>query len=114
MTTHGPCIVVTLLGYLLAGAASAHADSAWMLWQQATVFTERWWIPKGWPGHWKASELIPVGLAEFPTLADCQLAQTQSTHPRRPTSRRRRSPWPHQSSGKSATPAAATTCTAMG
>ena len=77
MTTHGPCIVVTLLGYLLAGAASAHADSAWMLWQQATVFTERWWIPKGWPGHWKASELIPVGLAEFPTLADCQLAQTQ-------------------------------------
>jgi hypothetical protein len=78
MTTHGPCIVVTLLGYLLAGAASAHADSAWMLWQQATVFTERWWIPKGWPGHWKASELIPVGLAEFPTLADCQLAQTQA------------------------------------
>ena len=78
MTTHGPCIVVTLLGYLLAGAASAHADSAWMLWQQATVFTERWWIPKGCPGHWKASELIPVGLAEFPTLADCEVAQTEA------------------------------------
>jgi len=53
MTTRGPCIVVTLLGCVLAAAASAHAESAWMLWQQATVFTERWWIPNGWPAHWR-------------------------------------------------------------
>jgi hypothetical protein len=56
-----------------------------MLWQQATVFTERWWVPKGWSLHWKAIEMAPIGLWEFQTLADCQLAQTQAM------SRRRRS-----------------------
>jgi peptidoglycan/LPS O-acetylase OafA/YrhL len=59
MTRCWPCVVVTMLCYLLAVAASAHADSAWVLWQQATVFTERWWIPKGWSSHWKAAELTP-------------------------------------------------------
>jgi hypothetical protein len=43
MTTRGPCIVVTLLGCVLAVATSVHAESAWMLWQQATVFTARRW-----------------------------------------------------------------------
>jgi hypothetical protein len=78
MTIRGPCIVVTLLGSLLAVATSADAESAWMLWQQATVFTERWWVPKGWSFHWKAIETAPIGLSEFQTLADCQLAQTQA------------------------------------
>ncbi len=78
MTTRGPCIVVTLLGCVLAVAASAHAESAWMLWQQATVFTERWWIPNGWPAHWRTTEMTPVALSEFQTLADCQLAQMQA------------------------------------
>jgi hypothetical protein len=78
MTRCWPSVVVTMLCCLLAVAASAHADSAWMLWQQATVVTERWWIPKGWSSHWKATELTPVGLAEFPTLADCQAAQTEA------------------------------------
>jgi hypothetical protein len=40
--------------------------------------------------------------------------RTHPTHQSRPTSRRRRFAWPHQLSGKSATPAAATTCKAMG
>ncbi len=78
MTRCWPCVVITMLCSLLVVATSAHADSAWMLWQQATVFTERWWIPKGWSSHWKATELTPVGLAEFPTLADCQVAQTEA------------------------------------
>jgi hypothetical protein len=63
--------------YLLAVTTAAHAES-WMLWQQATVFTERWWVPKGWSSHWRATELTPVGLAEFPTLADCEVAQTRT------------------------------------
>jgi len=78
MTTRGPCIVITLLGCVLAVATSVHAESAWMLWQQATVLTERWWIPKGWPAHWRTTEMPPVALSEFQTLADCQLAQTQA------------------------------------
>ena len=41
MTTRGSCMVVTLIGSLLAVAASGHAESAWKLWQQETVFTER-------------------------------------------------------------------------
>jgi hypothetical protein len=49
-----------------------------MLWQQATVFTDRWWVPKGWSSHRRATELTPVGLAEFPTLADCEMAQTHA------------------------------------
>jgi hypothetical protein len=57
MTTRGPCIVVTLLGCVLAVATSVHAESAWMLWQQATVFTERRWIPKGWPAHRRTTEM---------------------------------------------------------
>jgi len=40
--------------------------------------------------------------------------RTKSTHRRRSTSRRRRSLWLPQSNGKSATPAAATICKAMG
>ena len=48
------------------------------LWQQATVFTERWWVPNSWSSHWSATELTPVGLAEFPTLADCEVAQTHA------------------------------------
>jgi hypothetical protein len=79
MTTRGPCIVAILLGGLLAVATPAHAESAWMLWQQTTVFTERWWVPKGWSFHWKATEMTPVGLSEFQALADCQVAQTQAT-----------------------------------
>ena len=78
MTTREPCIVVTLLGCVFAVATSAHAESAWMLWQQATVFTERRWTPKGWPAHWRTTEMPPVALSEFQTLADCQLAQTQA------------------------------------
>ncbi len=78
MTTRSLGIVVAMLDVLLAVAPSAHAESAWMLWQQATVFTERGWIPKGWSSHWKATEIPPVGLSEFQTLADCQLAQTQA------------------------------------
>jgi hypothetical protein len=78
MTRCWPCVVITMLCSLLVVATSAHADSAWMLWQQVTGFTERWWIPKGWSSHWKATELTPVGLAEFPTLADCQVAQTEA------------------------------------
>ena len=78
MTRCGPCVVGTMFWCLLAVATVAHAESAWILWQQATVFTERWWIPKGWSSHWRATELTPVGLAEFPTLADCQVAQTQA------------------------------------
>jgi hypothetical protein len=78
MTIRGPCIVVTLLGSLLTVATLAHAESAWMLWQQATIFTERWWVPRSWPFHWRATETAPFGLSEFQTLADCQLAQTQA------------------------------------
>ena len=62
MTTRGSCMVVTLIGSLLAVAASGHAESA-------TVFTERWWIPEGWSFHWKATEMTPVGLTEFQTHA---------------------------------------------
>ncbi len=77
MTRCWPCVVVTLCCCLLAVTTAAHAES-WMLWQQATVFTERWWVPKGWSSHWRATELTPVGLAEFPTLADCEVAQTHA------------------------------------
>ena len=78
MTRCWPCVVVTMCCCLLAVATAAHAES-WMLWQQATVFTERWWgVPKGWSSHWRATELTPVGLAEFPTLADCEVAQTHA------------------------------------
>lgn len=77
MTRCWPRVVVTMCCCLLAVATAAHAES-WMLWQQATVFTERWWVPKGWSSHWRATELTPVGLAEFPTLADCEVAQTQA------------------------------------
>jgi peptidoglycan/LPS O-acetylase OafA/YrhL len=62
MTRCWPCVVVTMCCCLLAVATAAHAES-WMLWQQATVFTERWWVPKGWSSHWRATELTPVGLA---------------------------------------------------
>jgi hypothetical protein len=81
MTTRGSCIVVTLLGALLVVDASGQADSAWKLWQQETVFTERWWIPRGWSFHWKATEMTPVGLTEFQTLAECQLAEVQAMRP---------------------------------
>jgi hypothetical protein len=81
MTTRGSCIVVTLLGALLVVDASGQADSAWKLWQQETVFTERWWIPKGWSFHWKATEMTPVGLTEFQTFAECQLAEVQAMRP---------------------------------
>jgi hypothetical protein len=54
MTTRGSFIVV-LLGSLLAVPTAGHAESAWKLWQQTTVFTERWWVPKGWSFHWKAA-----------------------------------------------------------
>jgi hypothetical protein len=73
MTRCWPRVVVAMCCCLLAVATAAHAES-WMLWQQATVFTERWWVPKGWSSHWRATELTPVGLSEFRTLADCQLA----------------------------------------
>ncbi len=56
-------------------------SSAWKLWQQETVFTERWWIPRGWSFHWKATEMTPVGLTEFQTLAECQLAEVQAMRP---------------------------------
>jgi hypothetical protein len=71
-----------LLGLLcfLALAGAAHAES-WMLWQQAAVFTERWWVPKGWAIHWKATEMTPVGLSEFQTLGECQLAEAQAMSP---------------------------------
>ena len=81
MTTRGSCIVLTLLGALLVVDAPAQADSAWKLWQQETVFTERWWIPKGWSFHWKATEMTPVGLTEFQTFAECQLAEVQAMRP---------------------------------
>jgi len=77
MTRCWPRVVVTMCCCLVAVATAAHAES-WMLWQQATVFTERWWIPKGWSSHWRATESTPVGVAEFPTLADCEVAQTQA------------------------------------
>lgn len=77
MTRCWPRVVVTMCFCLLAVATAAHAES-WMLWQQATVFTERWWIPKGWSSRWRATELTPVGLVEFPTLADCEVAHTQA------------------------------------
>ena len=80
MTRGWPCVVVTMCGCLLAVTTASHAES-WMLWQQATVFTERWWIPKGWSFHWRATEMTPVGLSEFLTLADCQLALTPATSP---------------------------------
>jgi hypothetical protein len=35
MTTRGSCMVVTVIGSLLAVAASGHAESAWKLWQHA-------------------------------------------------------------------------------
>lgn len=77
MTRRWLCIVVATLCCLRV-TTSAHPESAWMLWQQATVFTERWWIPKGWSFRWRATERTPVGVSEFGTLADCQLAQTQA------------------------------------
>ncbi len=77
MTRCWPRVVVTMCCCLVAVATAAHAES-WMLWQQAPVFTERWWIPKGWSSHWRATESTPVGVAEFPTLADCQVAQAQA------------------------------------
>jgi hypothetical protein len=43
MTRCWPGVVVTTLCWLLGIATAAHAESAWMLWQQATVFTESWW-----------------------------------------------------------------------
>ena len=89
MTTTGACIVViTLLGCVLAVTTASHAESAWMLWQQATVFTERWWIPNGWPAHWRTTEMTPVALSEFQTLADCQLAQDGGHESRRRSSKR--------------------------
>ena len=81
MTTRGSCMVVTLIGSLLAAAASGHAESAWKLWQQETVFTERWWVPTGWSFHWKATEMTPVGLTEFQTHAECQLAEIDAMRP---------------------------------
>jgi hypothetical protein len=80
MTTRGTCSVV-LLGFLLAVPASGHAESAWKLWQQTTVFTERWWVPQGWSFHWKATEMTPVGLSEFQTLLECRLAESQVMSP---------------------------------
>ncbi len=76
MTRHRTCVVVAMVCCLLALATSAFAE--WTLWQQSTVFAERWWVPKGWSTHWKATETRPVGLSEFATLADCQLAQAQA------------------------------------
>jgi hypothetical protein len=65
MTTRSLRIMVAMLDVLFAVAASAHAESAWMLWQQATVFTERGWIPTGWSLHWKPPREHPSDYPSF-------------------------------------------------
>src|SRR5215471_13773851 len=64
--------------WVLAVATSAFAECAWVLWGQETAFTERWWIPAGWPFHWATTERTPTTRAEFRTLDDCQAGATKA------------------------------------
>ena len=73
MIRHWSCIVVAMLCALIF-ATSASADCSWVMWQQDTVFTERWWIPNGWPFGKTTIESVPEARSEFQTLDQCHTA----------------------------------------
>ena len=47
MTTRKPRLVATVFCGLLAGATSAVAECAWVLWQEVPVGSERWSLDTG-------------------------------------------------------------------
>lgn len=59
---------------LVLSAASASADCSWVMWQQDITYTDRWWIPKGWPFRSTGTESTPVARSEFKTLGECNVA----------------------------------------
>jgi len=68
---------VITLSCLLTIATSAFAESSWVIWQQDFIFTERWWIPKGWLFRKTTTPSTPIARWESPTLDKCQTMRFQ-------------------------------------
>ena len=68
---------VITLSCLLTIATSAFAESSWVIWQQDFIFTEHWWIPKGWLFRKTTTPSTPIARWESPTLDKCQTMRFQ-------------------------------------